>query len=219
MQTAWLQRHQGRECILFFSGWGMDPAPFHELPAADLDLCMFFDYRELHPVDLGHFSGYHRLYLVAWSWGVWMASHLLANRAAVFSSATAIGGTLLPVDAQRGIPPESYQAMLNHFSPEALDSFYRDMFDDSGQLTRFLAQRPQRPLAELGTEMAACRDAFLHAGAGRDIYSRTLITSRDRIFSGRNQMRAWGKGRGEVTAWPHFPFYLLTDWRDLLPGR
>jgi len=219
MRTEWLQRHQGRECILFFSGWGMDPTPFHELPAADLDLCMFFDYRELHPVDLGSFSGYHQLHLVAWSWGVWMASHLLADQAALFSSATAIGGTLLPVDQQRGIPPESYDSMLDHFGPEVLDTFHREMFDDPDQLARFLMLRPQRPLAELRDEMAACRAAFLQAGPGRDIYSRALITSRDRIFSGRNQMRAWGKGRGEVTAWPHFPFYALADWRDLLPGH
>ncbi|MCL2459141.1 MAG: DUF452 family protein [Desulfobulbus sp.] len=219
MRTEWLQLHQGQECILFFSGWGMDLTPFGTMPAEGLDLCMFFDYRSTPPVELEPFAHYRRLHLVAWSWGVWMASHLLAERAALFSSATAIGGTLLPVDGQRGIPPESYQSMLDHFSPEVLDTFHRDMFDDQEQLARFLKQRPQRPLTELRDEMAACRDAFLQMGPGRDIYSRALITSRDRIFSSRNQMRAWGKGHGEVTAWPHFPFYSLTDWHDLLPGH
>jgi len=217
MKTAWLHRHHRRECVLFFCGWGMDPSPFRELPAADLDLCMFFDYREAHPVHLEGFAGYQRLHLVAWSWGVWMASHLLADQAAAFASRTAIGGTLLPVDPQRGIPPDSYNAMLDRFGPETLDTFHRDMFDDPGQLARFLAHRPQRDLPGLRDEMAACRDAFLHAGQGRDIYSRALVTSRDRIFSGRNQLRAWGKVRGEVTPWPHFPFYHLAGWRDLLP--
>jgi hypothetical protein len=64
--------------------------------------------------------------------------------------------------------------------------------------------------------MAAFRNAFLGAGSGQDIYTRKIITSRDRIFSGRNQMRAWGKGCGDVRNWPHFPFYQLTDWRELL---
>ena len=218
MQNTWLQRHQGRECVLFFSGWGMDPTPFGMVPADGLDLCMFFDYRTTSPVKLEDFAGYRRLHLVAWSWGVWMASHLLADQAAAFSSATAIGGTLLPVDQQRGIPPDVYNAMLDHFNPEALDAFYRDMFDDPEQLVRFLMLRPQRPLAELRDEMVACRDTFLQAGPGRDIYSRVLVTSRDRIFSGRNQTRAWGKGRGEVTAWPHFPFYSGVDWQGLLSG-
>jgi len=216
MQTAWLHRHQHRECLLFFSGWGMDPTPFRDLAAADLDCCMVFDYRELQPVDFDVLAGYERLHLVAWSMGVWMAGHLLADQADLFASATALGGTLLPVDRQRGIPPDSYAAMLDRFGPAVLAAFHRDMFDDQDHLTRFLAQRPQRTLADLRDEMAANRDAFLRSGPGRDIYSRVLITSRDRIFSGRNQGRAWGKGRGTLTTWPHFPFYHLADWRELL---
>jgi biotin synthesis protein BioG len=216
MQTAWLHRHNHRECILFFTGWGMDPAPFRFLPAAEHDLCMFSDYRELHQVDLVAFTGYQRLHLVAWSMGVWVAARLLADQAAAFASATAIGGTLTPVDGQRGIPPESYADMLDHFSQEVLDAFYRNMFDDEDQLARFLANRPQRALPELRNEMTAFRDAYHRSGPGRDLYSHKIITSRDRIFSGRNQMRAWGKGCGTVHNWPHFPFFLLNDWRELL---
>ena len=134
-----------------------------------------------------------------------------------FASCTAIGGTLAPMDKQRGIPPDSYAAMLDHFSQEVLDTFYRNMFDEEDQLTRFLATRPKRDLYDLRDEMTAFRDAFLSSGPGRDIYTQKIITSRDRIFSGRNQMRAWGKGNGMVHNWPHFPFFFLTDWRDLLP--
>jgi len=219
MQISWLHRNNHRECILFFSGWGMDPAPFCFLPAANHDLCLFSDYRELHPVNLDAFAGYQRLHLISWSMGVWVAGHLLADQAAAFASATAIGGTLTPVDGQRGIPPDNYGAMLDHFSQEVLDAFYRNMFDDGDQLARFLANRPQRDLPGLRDEMAAFRDAFLRSGPGCDIYSHKIITSRDRIFSGRNQMRAWGKGGGEVHNWPHFPFFLLADWRELLPPR
>ena len=216
MRTVWLQRHHRPECILFFNGWGMDPTPFQSLPALDHDLCMVMDYRTLEPLDLETFVGYQHLHLIAWSMGVWVAAHLLAEQTHRFASATAIGGTLTPVDGQRGIPPSSYDAMLDQFSSEVLGIFYRDMFDDEGQLHRFLTCRPQRPLAELREEMAAFRDAFLSAGPGQDIYTRKIITSRDRIFSGRNQMRAWGKGCGDIRNWPHFPFYLLTDWRELL---
>ncbi len=217
MQTVWLHRNNHRECILLFSGWGMDPAPFRFLPAAHHDLCLFSDYRQLHPVSLDTFAGYERLHLVAWSMGVWVAGHLLADQAASFASCTAIGGTLAPIDKQRGIPPDSYAAMLDHFSQEVLDTFYRNMFDEEDQLTRFLATRPKRDLYDLRDEMTAFRDAFLSSGPGRDIYTQKIITSRDRIFSGRNQMRAWGKGSGMVHNWPHFPFFFLTDWRDLLP--
>lgn len=216
MQTDWLHRHHRRHCILFFSGWGMDPTPFRFLPATDHDVCLVHDYRQLQPVDLQPLAGYERLHLIGWSMGVWVAAHLLADQTEAFASRTALGGTLTPIDQQRGIPPDSYADMLDHFSQEVLDSFYRNMFDDEKQLIRFLAQRPLRDLSALKDEMAAFRDAFHRFGPGRDIYSRRLITSRDRIFSGRNQLRAWGKGAGTVQNWPHFPFYALGDWKELL---
>lgn len=216
MRTVWLQQHRRPECIVFFTGWGMDPTPFQGLSALDHDLYMVMDYRTLETFDLDAFAGYQRLHLIAWSMGVRVAAHLLPGQAHRFATATAIGGTLTPVDGQRGIPPASYDAMLDQFSPEVLDTFYRDMFDDPGQLHRFLTHRPQRPLEELREEMAAFRDAFVDAGPGQDIYTCKIITSRDRIFSGRNQVRAWGKGCGDVQNWPHFPFYLLADWRELL---
>jgi pimeloyl-[acyl-carrier protein] methyl ester esterase len=216
MQSAWLHRNNQRQCILFFSGWGMDPAPFRRLPAAHHDLCMLYDYRHLHPVDLEPFAGYERLHLIAWSMGVWVAAHLMADQAASFASATAIGGTLIPVDKQCGLPPDSFAAMIDTFDQDVLDTFYRNMFDDEEQLARFLANRPQRDLSELRDEMVAFRAAFFQNGPGIDIFNRKLVTSRDRIFSGRNQMRAWGKGSCVTVNWPHFPFYGLADWQELI---
>jgi biotin synthesis protein BioG len=178
---------------------------------------MLYDYRQLQPVSLDRFAGYERLHLIAWSMGVWVAAHLLADQADSFASRTAIGGTLTPVDGQRGIPPENYVAMVDNFNAATLSSFYRNMFDSEEQLALFLANRPQRGVKELHDEMVAFRDWFSQYGPGRDIYTHKLITSRDRIFSGRNQIRAWGKGQGQVHNWPHFPFSLLASWREILP--
>lgn len=216
MQSVWLHHNTHRECILFLAGWGMDPGPFGFLSTNECDLCMIYDYRQLRPISLKCFAGYERLHLVAWSMGVWVAGHLLADQGPSFASCTAIGGTLTPVDTLRGIPPEMYTAMVAHFNQETLDSFYRSMFDSEELLARFLADKPQRKLSELREEMVAFHDAYSLHGAGSDIFTRKIVTSRDRIFSGRNQMRAWGKGNVIVRNWPHFPFSLLTSWRDLL---
>lgn len=196
----------------------MDPTPFMDIPAQESDLCMVYDYRQLDPVDLAPFAGYGQLHLIAWSMGVWVASHLLAEQRQQFASLTAVGGTLKPIDSKEGIPPENYEAMLTGFSPEILQGFYQNMFDEEGALRHFLSQRPQRDIAALAQEMEAFRDAYGQFGPGTDLYNRKIITSRDRIFSARNQMRAWGKGAGIVRPWPHFPYYLIADWHDLLVG-
>jgi biotin synthesis protein BioG len=218
MQSAWLHHNNHQECILFLAGWGMDPTPFQALPPGDCDLYMVYDYRQLGPISLEPFAGYERLHLIAWSMGVWVAAHLLADQAASFASCTAIGGTLTPVDTQRGIPPEIYAEMADNFNQEVLESFYRNMFASEELLVRFLANRPQRDLHELQDEMVAFNNFFVQYGPGKDLYTQKIITSRDRIFSGRNQMRAWGKGSGTVLNWPHFPFYFLSSWRELLPS-
>jgi len=218
MQTAWLHHNNHQECILFLAGWGMDSTPFQSLPSGDCDLYMVYDYRQLRPISLDCFAGYERLHLIAWSMGVWVAAHLLADQAASFASCTAIGGTLTPVDKQRGIPPEIYADMADNFNQETLESFYRNMFDTEEPLARFLANRPQRNLHELQDEMVAFNNFFVQYGPGKDLFTQKIITSRDRIFSGRNQMRAWGKGSGTTLNWPHFPFYLLSSWQELLPS-
>jgi len=218
MQTVWLHHNNHRECILFLAGWGMDPTPFQSLPSDDCDLFMVYDYRQLRPIFLACFAGYERLHLIGWSMGVWVAAHLLADQAASFASCTAIGGTLTPVDKQRGIPPEIYADMADNFNQETLESFYQNMFDSEESLARFLVNRPQRDLHELQDEMVAFNTYYIQHGPGKDLFTQKIITSRDRIFSGRNQMRAWGKGSGTILNWPHFPFYLLSNWRELLPS-
>lgn len=219
MQSAWLHHNHQPECILFLSGWGMDPHPFLSLPSGDYDLYMVYDYRQLQPISLDRFAGYTRLHLIAWSMGVWVAAQLLADQADAFATATAIGGTLTPVDQQRGIPPAIYADMADHFNQATLESFYRDMFDREEQLAWFLANRPQRDLQELHDELIAFNNTFIFHGPGKDLFSQKIVTSRDRIFSGRNQMRAWGKGSSLVRNWPHFPFSLLASWRELIPSH
>ena len=105
MQTAWLQRANHPHCLLFFSGWGMDPEPFRFLHARSCDVFLVHDYRQLQPLDLEPLAGYRHVHLVAWSMGVWVAAHLLGDRAGAFVSRTALAGTLNPIDAGRGLPP------------------------------------------------------------------------------------------------------------------
>ena len=76
MQTAWLQRANLPHCLLFFSGWGMDPEPFRFLPARSCDVLLVHDYRHLQLPELEPLAAYRQVHLAAWSMGVWGAAHL-----------------------------------------------------------------------------------------------------------------------------------------------
>jgi len=217
MKTCWLNRADNPDRILFMAGWGMGPEPFQDMAAGPVDLLMVYDYRSLDDRELRSLLACNnscRLHLLAWSLGVWLAGSLLEN--IPFSSATAIGGTCRPIDDRYGIPCQVFDDMIDNFSPAALTSFYRAMFDHSEQADRFLEHRPDRPLAELKEELLSLRTACRNRPQVADIFDRHLATTRDRIFPTRNQIRAWGRDNCESIALAHFPFYQWSSWAKLL---
>ncbi len=218
LACTWLHRHQEPVCLVFFAGWGMDARPFTLLGAGGVDVCMLSGYRRLEPPVLAELQQYEEVILLAWSFGVWMAAQVCPwpIRAAC-SEVIALGGTLQPVDARFGLAPARFDAILAGFNAENLHAFYRAMFDDPAHLELFLENAPRRGLDDLRAELAFLHQASLETPTALDIFSQHVITARDRIFSGRNQARAWGKAAESITMpWPHFPFYHFATWGDLL---
>lgn len=194
----------------------MDKQPFMDIPADGLDVLMCYDYRELSPVSLEQLANYKKIHLVAWSMGVWVAGHLLDGLHGRFDHLIAIGGTLAPVHSEMGIPGESYGAIEADLSDTTLEAFQRSMFTEQDECDRFLKNRPQRDIEELHAELTAFRHKTQNMGPASDIFTTRLVTSRDRVFPLRNQLRAWGKENSTVIKLPHFPFYAYSGWRALL---
>ena len=217
MQFQWLNRENNADCILFMAGWGMGPEPFQDMAAGPVDLLMVYDYRSLEDCDLCSLlpdKHYCHIHLLAWSMGVWVAGRLLDNFS--FSSATAIGGTCRPIDDRYGIPSKMFDDTIQNFSPGVLNDFYSAMFDSPEQAGKFLNQQPTRPPGELKKELVSLRAACLVMPEVPDIFQRRIVTSRDRIFPARNQIRSWGRDNCESIALPHFPFYQWSSWAELL---
>jgi biotin synthesis protein BioG len=212
MKSCWLQRKGSKDCLLFMSGWGMGAEPFAEVDFGFADVLMVFDYRSMDSSELFKLLPESNLHLLAWSMGVWVAAWLSQHdpRFATlrFNSSTALGGTICPIDDRYGIPVKGFEEMLGGFSQAVLENFYRSMFDCEEDEERFLRCKPERPVDELQDEltnlykMCLSRSILLP-----DIYSCRLVTTRDRIFPARNQIRAWGKKNCASLVLPHCPFY------------
>ncbi len=217
MQTAWLQRANHPHCLLFFSGWGMDPEPFRFLPARSCDVLLVHDYRHLQLPELEPLAAYRQVHLAAWSMGVWVAAHLLADRAGSFASRTALAGTLSPIDAGRGLPPEAYATMVDSFGPEVLDTFYANMFDDPAQHSRFLASRPGRPVGRTARgDGRLPRRRPGRYGSGH-LYQKNRYQPRPHLPPAATSCAPGaGTRRPRSTPGHDFPFFLFADWQDLL---
>ena len=161
---------------------------------------------------------YEQCHLVAWSMGVWAAGYLLHEVQDRFTTRTAIGGTLDPVHATAGIPPEAYDFILENFTQNLLNDFHQSMFTDENEAQRFFNSRPDRSLDDLLAELSAFKEHYVTYGASADIFTQKIVTSRDRVFPFKNQLRAWGKKESTVLKLPHFPFYALSGWDALVDG-
>ncbi|RUM35980.1 MAG: hypothetical protein DSY50_03445 [Desulfobulbus sp.] len=219
MKTCWLNRQGHALCIVFMAGWGMGPEPFAHIPPGQHDLLLVYDYREIECRSLEKSlsdNTYHRILLLAWSMGVWVAGTLWDPGSLPFDDATAIGGTCSPVDDKSGIPPDIFDSMINDFTETSLQDFYTAMFTSPPETERFMANRPDSPLSELKRELVNLRNTCTQRATAADIFKRHIVTGRDRIFPARNQIRAWGKNNYEVFSWSHFPFYDKKCWLKLL---
>ena len=223
MKFQWLNRKNNPDCILFMAGWGMGPEPFQDMTAGPVDLIMAYDYRSIEDCDLCSLLPDNqncRIHLLAWSMGVWAAARLLhdscSTSTSTFSSTTAIGGTCRPIDDRYGIPCKVFDDTIHNFSPGVLNDFYSAMFDSTQQARQFLKHPPKRTLEELKQELISLRAACRVTPKAPDIFQRRIVTSRDRIFPARNQIRSWGRDNCESIALPHFPFYQWSSWAELL---
>lgn len=214
MQTCWLKKNNRDSCILFFTGWGMDPEPFRRIPVMNHDLLVVYDYRVLEESADVEFAleHYKQVHLIAWSMGVWTSALSFAGRSELLTTATAVNGTLFPVDDQLGIERKAYSEMIDHFSPSTLNEFYRNMFSTPGESKLFTQNGPIRPLNNILDELIKLMQYYTAEGPADDIFNDHIVGSRDRIFPARHQIRCWGRENCTVIKASHFPFYAWSSW-------
>lgn len=217
MQTDWLAKQGRKSCIIFFGGWGMDPNPFKNIPIQTHDLLMVSDYSAPAKLDLQDLSeSYEQIHLIAWSMGVWAAPFFIGDQTQIITTATALNGSLFPIDDKKGINRSIFKNMINNFSSQTLHDFYANMFTDSREKDRFFENLPRRTKDNIGHELAQLWKHYDTHGPAKNIYDKKIIGSRDRIFTARNQVRCWGKEQCSITKAPHFPFYTWSSWDRII---
>lgn len=177
-----------RRLVLFFAGWGMDPAPFVSLAREGYDIALLWDYRALD-IDWAFTDPYDEICVVAWSMGVVAASLATAPLAGRITRRVALNGTPVPVSDTEGIPAAIFRGTLERLDPRNLAKFHRRMFSSRGDCDAFLAAAPARPLDGLRDELDAL--GRLSAPASAPAWDTAYIGLSDAIFPPDAQRRAW----------------------------
>jgi biotin synthesis protein BioG len=213
MISTFLNRKQHDDLILFFNGWGMDHTRFVEWSCGPYDVLAVHDFAQLEP--LPDLSGYKRLHLIAWSLGIWVSAKVIADAKDKyrFTTSLAINGTLNPIDAQDGIPPDIFDGTIENWE----DVRAREKFGlrVSGTTEHLTMRSPDNQHAEL----VAMHQLIQASPQPPNIFSTALISTRDRIFPPAAQRHFWSRCEGvTIIEKPliHDPFVDMHSWEVVL---
>ena len=225
MKTTWIRKEGAEELLLFFNGWGMDRRIGDHLLSEslsdgfDADILLCHDYRTLEPEPfvMSEVSQYSRITVVAWSFGVWVAQH---TELPPIERAIAINGTLHPVNAERGINPQVFQATLATWSEKSRNRFNRRMCGTGEVLSLFSGMSPDRNAADQQAELERLQEHLLtqgSAGGAAWRYDHAIIGGRDLVFPAEQQYHAWrGLPQTVIADMPHFPFFHFRNLQEVL---
>lgn len=206
MRCEWLTQNKSDSLILFFNGWGMTSKSIEHLTAENartraFDCLHFFDYQN-REVPQSNFSGYAKIYLIAWSMGVYMSSLLQLP----FTKKIAFCGTGNPIDAGEGIAPKIYTLTIDSFSEKTLPLFSRKIG---------FAMDTNRPATELRQELIAIQGYDLPKAT---FFDCAFIASQDCIFPPKAQEKHWAKNAKKIISLncKHYPFHLFSCWQEIL---
>lgn len=204
MNTAWLiQNPENKRLILFMLGWGATPNAVQHLPYPQgYDVLCCYDHRSLSPLHAAEFSRYERIYLFAWSFGVWVAEQ--SCQELPLYRTIAINGTPYPASPQYGLRLKVLLRTIrtvasaggNIFKDEA----HPEKYAPAGP---FEEPSPRLQLEELDFLAEACQTLPEQPHLP---WNRAYIANRDEIFP-PDRMRAYWGERGQDFDSFHFPFY------------
>lgn len=219
MKTIFAHRTASDRLLIFFNGWGMDNALFQRWRGAGgFDVLVAWDYMRLTP--LPPLSRYREVRLVAWSLGVWAAA---ATPLPPLARATAVNGTLRPIDADCGIKPAVFQGTIDNW----LDDQARERFRQrvvgmapagDASVAADAGASPGRQPLDQRDELQALLEHITTRTEPANIYDLALIGGRDRIFPSLSQRRFWRRAAVVCREWPeapHYPFAGISSWQEL----
>lgn len=214
MKTDKIKYARHPQLLLIFCGWSVSPEILRDIePDEGEDLWLVSDYRDLlFPEDI---SRYEKVRLIAWSFGVYVASRICPDWPVRFGPCIAINGTPRPVDDREGIPLSVFQGTLQQLSPENIRKFNRRMCG-SHEVLRHYESVPLRPFEEVSAELRHLSDEVNAHPEGFFAWDKAWVSTSDRIFPPDNQKRAWEK-RGvpyqEINA-SHYSFNQTKKWTE-----
>lgn len=216
MRIEWLRKKESDRVIIFFNGWGMDPGVVAHLEG-EVDVVVCGDYRHLNAEVFPELDHYRKIYVVAWSMGVWAAANTLPVFHVKPERLIALNGTERPIDDKYGIPERVYLLTEKGMNEKGREKFISRMLNGADERMRFAGCFPQRLYVEVCEELVEIR---IHStGYQNELkWDKIYISEKDVIFPVTAQQN-WWQGKGveiHYLSGGHYPFYQFRRWEEII---
>ncbi len=204
MEKTWLRQEGNRDLIIFMLGWAATPNAVCHLPLPGYDILACYEPRSLSPLEPRAYAGSRRIYLFAWSFGVWVAEQCC--RALPLYRAIALNGTPFPADAHYGMRLRAVQRSMRAMAKAGGGNTFND---GSQSGVRYI---PEGPFADRSVEEKIeeldCLAEWSRANSAAHLHWDTAyIANKDEIFPPANMRAYWNSlGLGTEFESFHYPF-------------
>lgn len=201
MHREWLSCTGERDLVLYMLGWASTPNAVCHIHPPGCDVLAVHKYMSLEPFAAAEFSAYRRIYLFAWSFGVWVAEQCC--RELPLYRAVALNGTPFPADARYGMRLRAALRRIKSVARLGLNPF---------ELAEPGRGEPPGPFPELSVEDKVEELSRLAAWSEEDSaahlrWDKAWIADKDEMFPPANMWAWWGSvGLGTGFEGYHYPF-------------
>ena len=217
MQQIWLTQEAGnQDLIIYMLGWAATPNAIQHIDTPGFDVLACCNYSELTVLRAADFARYRRMYLFAWSFGIWVAEQCC--RDLPLHRAVALNGTPYPVSAQWGM---RLKVVLRSMRTMAKNGEDNNPFAVGAEEGRYMptGPYPDRTAAEKVAELEYLAAMAEAESTAHLQWHKAYIADKDEIFPPARMWDYWqtvGLGTG-FESW-HYPFanpaIVLDELRD-----
>lgn len=198
MELHWLSQKHEQDLVIFMLGWAATPNAVHHLPLPGFDVLAICNYKTLQPLHAADFASYRRIYLIAWSYGVWVAERCC--QALPLYRAIALNGTPLPADDRYGMRLRATLRVMQMAARLGIEP-------QSSQRAIPPGPYPDRTSAEKLDELKRLAEWSRQDSSAHLKWHTAYIADQDEVFPPANMWAYWQSvGLGRAMAGHHYPF-------------
>ena len=203
MQQSWLKHEHQRNLVLYMLGWASNPNAVMHIDPCGCDVLAVYDYREARALRAEDFAEYRRIYLFAWSFGVWAAEQYCKQLP--LYRAIALNGTPYPVSDEYGMRLRVVLRTMRGLARVGMTPFNEKAYGEGRSAPS--GPYPDRSVDEKIDELTKLAKWSRETSSSDIHWHKAYIGDKDEIFPPAKMEAYWAKvGLGTHFNSYHYPF-------------